>query len=180
MRTWNKAAISSAAVLCKWCPPPLFFKWSAFTLPCILATAISASSQSGINHRGENEWEICAVRSVPGMYLFLCCCLFFRIWSANTKTPKVKRRNRGTANYVRTLLGRRCCSWQINGKQMVEPLCKLNSCVCKISSALLAHGVDWEIIVVFFEIKIRSSPLWQRRPRHTAFHGGPSHFVSDM
>lgn len=29
-----------------------------FTLPCNLATAISASFQSGINHCGENVWEI--------------------------------------------------------------------------------------------------------------------------
>lgn len=35
------------------------------TLPCILATAISASVQSSINHCGANVWEMCAVHSVP-------------------------------------------------------------------------------------------------------------------
>lgn len=49
-----------------------------FTLPCILATAISASFQSGINHCGESVWEICAVGSVPRMFPFLCLVVFPR------------------------------------------------------------------------------------------------------
>lgn len=72
--------IACDAMFCKWCPPPFSsLNGLHFTLPCILATAISASFQSCINHCGENVWEICAVRSVPRMPPFLCfVCFFFQ------------------------------------------------------------------------------------------------------
>lgn len=56
---------------------PLSLNRMHFTLPCILATAISASFQTGINHRRENVWEICAVLSVLRMPPVLCLNLFF-------------------------------------------------------------------------------------------------------
>ena len=58
-----------------------------FTLPCILATVVSASFQSGINHRGESVWEICAVRSVPRISPFLC--LYPRTSSFNIEAPNI-------------------------------------------------------------------------------------------
>ena len=71
----------------------LFFSFNGlhFTLPCFLATAISGSFQSGINHCGENVWEISAERSVPRMYPFLCFVWFSPTANEpiNTEAPKV-------------------------------------------------------------------------------------------
>lgn len=48
-----------------------------FTLPCILATAISACFPNGINHCRENVWELFAGCSVPRMSSVLCLDFFF-------------------------------------------------------------------------------------------------------
>lgn len=76
-----------------------------FTLPCILATAISASFQSGINHCVENVWEICAVRSVPRMSPFVCFVCFSKelhlLISKHRMLARAYRRTVKTKCFVR-------------------------------------------------------------------------------